>query len=296
MSCYHPLTAYKLFDGSVVFVERGDVVQTLSLPCGQCIGCRLERSRQWAIRCQHEASLYEDNCFITLTYNDFNLPDGGSLVYSDFQRFMKRLRKCYPLSKIRFYMCGEYGDDLSRPHYHACLFNFNFVDRVLHSKSSAGFNIYRSASLERLWPHGFSSIGDFTYETAAYTARYVMKKITGHRSDMHYENMDSDGVITRRVSEFNRMSLKPGIGATWYAKFHSDVHPHDHVIINGRPVLPPKYYGRLLQKDSPLDFEAMQFKRFEKFSPLGADNSPDRLAVKEQVTKARVKQLKRNTF
>ena len=123
MPCYHPWLAYQCLDGSVVSVERkgkGAVVRTLTLPCGQCVGCRLERSRQWAIRCMHEAQLHERNSFVTLTYKG-DVPDEG-LRYRDFQLFMKRLRKYASGQQIRFYMCGEYGDEKGRPHFHACLF------------------------------------------------------------------------------------------------------------------------------------------------------------------------------
>ena len=159
MPCFHPLTAYQSSDGSISFVERkgGDIVRSLSLPCGQCVGCRLERSRQWAMRCMHEASLYSRNCFITLTYNNEHLPSDNSLQYPDFQKFMKRLRKRFngvdrsanPDSNdqfpIRFYMCGEYGETFGRPHYHACLFNFDFPDKTLYRRSPSGSFIYRSS-------------------------------------------------------------------------------------------------------------------------------------------------------
>ena len=120
------------------------------MPCGQCIGCRLERSRQWAIRCVHEASLWPDNCFVTLTFDDDNIISSGSLVKADFQKFMKRLRKRFGKG-VRYFHCGEYGDLLGRPHHHACLFNFSFPDRYLWS-SSGGVNLYRSPTLEELWP------------------------------------------------------------------------------------------------------------------------------------------------
>jgi hypothetical protein len=133
MPCYFPITAWRSKDGKneagkwpVVFKPTaGYLDKELKLPCGRCIGCRLERSRQWAVRCVHEASLHEKNCFITLTYSPENLPKDGSLDVSHFQKFMKRFRKRFGPG-IRFFHCGEYGESLSRPHYHACIFGFDF--------------------------------------------------------------------------------------------------------------------------------------------------------------------------
>ena len=303
MACYHPLSAYQCADGGIVFSERkGDVVRSLQLPCGQCVGCRLERSRQWAMRCVHEASLWPQNAFITLTYADEHLPQDRSLRYPDFQKFMKRLRKRfkgvgsgpqgdYP---IRFYMAGEYGENFGRPHWHACLFNFDFQDKKIWLRTKSGSKIYRSAVLEELWPFGFSSIGEVNFASAAYVARYIMKKVTGHRSDEHYRSVTDDGEILERVPEFNKMSLKPGIGAGWYEKFKTDVYPHDYVVINGRKTKPPRYYDSKFRQEYPLEFEDIQFHREMDARARFSDNTDERLAVKEQVVVAQVARLPRS--
>lgn len=296
MPCYHPLLAYKTANGEVVFQERSrfDVVQTLTLPCGQCIGCRLERSRQWAVRCLHEASLHEQNCFITLTYDDSHLPPGGSLTYKHFQDFMKRLRKHFAPAKVRFYMGGEYGEQTVRPHYHAIVFGIDMPDRVYHKKTPSGEKIYTSATLEQLWPYGYSSVGDVTFESAAYVARYIMKKITGFNSKKHYEVIDQDtGEILYRRPEFNKMSLKPGIGANWLKKFRTDVYPWDHVVIRGKECKPPKYYDTLYSRTNPDEWEQLQHSRTIDALANYQDNTPERLAVKQQVAQARLSQLKR---
>jgi hypothetical protein len=254
----------------------------------------------------HEASLYKNNCFITLTYDDKHLPPDGSLDYSDFQKFMKRLRKRYSGAEqsaspdsvdkypIRFYMCGEYGENFGRPHFHACLFNFDFRDKRPWSRSPGGSRLYRSAVLEELWPFGFSSIGDVNFQSAAYVARYIMKKVTGKMADDHYENTDPDtGEITMRKPEFNKMSLKPGIGADWFARYHSDVYPHDHVVVNGRVAKPPRFYDGQLEKMFPELYDDVKHARFLEAMRVIEDNTPERLAVKEQVTKAKLSQLKR---
>jgi len=295
MACFHPLQAYQTSDGSIIFSERkGDVVRSLSLPCGQCWGCRLERSRQWAVRCMHEASLHDQNCFITLTYDNDHCPSDRSLNYGDFQRFMKRFRKKFKGSTIRFYMAGEYGEKFERPHFHACIFGFNFPDLTLWKRTSSGALIYRSKSLEDLWPFGYSSVGDVTFESAAYVARYVMKKRTGKGVGDHYETTDMEtGEIKDRVPEFNRMSLKPGIGADWFKRYHADIYPHDYVVVNGRETRPPKFYDKKFAEQFPEEFEQLQFQRFVDAVDRFEDNTDERLAVKEQVTIARTRQLSR---
>ena len=297
MPCYHPLSAYQCADGSIVFYEskRHDTVKLLSLPCGQCVGCRLERSRQWAIRCMHEAQMHTENCFITLTYDNDHLPSDRSLHYRDFQLFIKRLRKRYPGRRIRYYMAGEYGENFGRPHWHACIFGLDFDDKKLWKRTSANSLLYRSENLELLWPFGYSSIGDVTFESAAYVARYIMKKVTGKNASEHYQEIDPDtGEITNRTPEFTKMSLKPGIGYEWYKQYTSDVYPHDYVIVRGKKVKPPKYYDKKYKIDNPYEFDELLYIR-EKSAKLNhADNTLERLAVKEQVAKAKLQKLKRN--
>lgn len=295
MACYHPLTAYRSRDGSVIFYNRGDCDE-IQLSCGQCVGCRLERSRQWATRCVHESKSHEHNCFITLTYDDDHVPYDGGLHYKDFQLFFKRLRKRFPNNTIRFYMCGEYGENYGRPHFHACVFGLDFPDRVIHSRTGSDHFIYRSEILEKLWPFGFSSVADFSFETAAYVARYVMKKITGRKAVAHYEVLDvMTGEIISRNPEFCRMSLKPGIGATWFAKYgNSDVVVRDSVVINGVESTVPRYYDKLLKRSDPMKYDDIKTQRMLDNYKFRADNSPQRLEAKETVVKARISQLKRS--
>jgi len=296
MACFKPLKAYQCFDKSIVFTEarKHDIVRSLELPCGQCVGCRLERSRQWAIRCMHEASLYKDNCFITLTYDDEHLPEDYSLHYDDFQRFMKRLRKRYQGKTIRFYMAGEYGENFGRPHFHACIFNLDFEDKYLWQKTDSGSKIYRSKILEELWPFGYSSIGEVNFQSAAYVARYIMKKVTGDMAVQHYEEVNfTTGEIIQRKPEFNKMSLKPGIGYKWYEKYKDDVYPHDYVIVNGKKCKPPKFYDKKYADDYPYEFDQLQWDREKSAKAQVFDNTPERLLVKEEVLKAKLSRLKR---
>lgn len=295
MACFHPLTAYRSGDGSIVFYDRGNSDQ-IQLPCGQCCGCRLERSRQWAVRCVHESSMHSENCFVTLTYDSKFVPADGGLRYADFQLFMKRLRRRFSGRVIRFYMCGEYGENFSRPHFHVCLFGLDFPDRKLHSRSGSGNCLYRSAILEGLWPSGFSSVADFSFQTAAYVARYVMKKVNGQLSKDHYEVVDPvSGEVFDRSPEFCHMSLKPGIGAGWFAKYGlSDVVVRDAVVINGVEATVPKYYDKLLKRLDPLLYDDVKTQRVLDSYLLRDDNTPERLAAKKAVQIARTRSLRRS--
>ena len=295
MACFHPLKAFQRADGEVVFVEDRRCVRALDLPCGQCVGCRLERSRQWAVRCVHEASMHVDSSFVTLTYDDERL-SSMSLVYRDFQLFMKRLRKAKGFFDVdlwhwcpRFYMAGEYGDQFKRPHFHALLFGCFFPDREFLRSMPSGARLYRSGELERLWPFGFSSVGDVTFESAAYVARYVMKKITGDAAAEAYEAVDGmTGEIVERLPEFNHMSLKPGIGALWFDRYRREVFERDYCVINGVKVQPPRAYKKRLAQ---VDLESAEFVaygrslRAEKFAE---DGTPERLKVREAVSRARL--------
>lgn len=292
MPCYNPINGWMSRDlnesgkRSVVFnIKEGFSDKPVKVPCGQCIGCRLERSRQWAIRCVHEASFYEDNCFITLTYSDDKLPLNGGLIKYDFQRFMKRLRKAFAPQKIRYFHSGEYGSVNRRPHYHAILFNCDFADKILWQEK-LGVRIYRSPLLEKLWTYGFSTIGSVTFESAAYVARYCLKKVTGKNAAEYYKDKEPDYVT---------MSLKPGIGSAWYDKYMREkfMDGQDWIIINGHKVKPPKYYDRRLEAESDIyDY----IKRARKLLAIAhADNNTsERLAVREVVKKAQLKFLRRD--
>lgn len=246
--------------------------------CGQCIGCRLEYSRQWAVRIMHEASMHDNNSFVTLTYKE--APQ--SLVYRDFQLFMRRVRKEYGYA--RYFMCGEYGEAGGRPHFHAVLFGLSFPDRASLGKSDSGFRVFRSNALSALWPAGFASVGDVTFESAAYVARYVVKKVTG---------MDAEAFYGEREPEFARMSLKPGIGARWLDRFWSDVFPSGKVVSRGFVSNAPRFYRKKFAARFPDVARRQSFEQLEVVASRVEDNTPARLEAKESVELARLAMLKR---
>lgn len=298
MACYAPLDAFRALGAAGSPIRFGKApmgaYRAFQVPCGQCVGCRLERSRQWAVRCMHEAQLYERNCFITLTYSPDNLPEGNTLVLKHFQDFMKRLRFKSGSSGIRFFHCGEYGETLGRPHYHACLFNYDFSDKVLYKQTAQGLNLYVSESLKDLWKFGFSTIGDVTFQSAAYVARYVMKKRTGVDAVKHYEFVDEvTGQVFQRKPEYVTMSRRPGLGAGFVSKYMSDVYPDDFVLVNGVKARPPRFYDGQYELTDAHAFEELKRDRVRNARRHADNNTPDRLKVREEVQKRKLERLKR---
>ncbi len=262
----------------------------VAVPCGQCIGCRLERSRQWAIRCMHEAAEHPENAFVTLTYSAEHLPTGATLVKKDFQDFIKRLRERIEPKRLRYYHCGEYGEENSRPHYHALIFGHDFEDKILWRKQNEQ-NLYVSAILNEVWGKGHTSIGDVTFKSAAYVARYIMKKITGEDAQNHYQVLDGEtGEVHDRLPEYTTMSRRPGIGKTWFDKYKGEVLPRDEVIVNGKRVKPPKFYDAQVSEAELEKIKARRKKQAEKHAD---DNTRERLRVREKVKHSQVNQLKR---
>lgn len=281
MACVCPVRAWQSDSGAIVFAEvrsKGSIRRPLLLSCGQCIGCRLERSRQWAVRCVNEASLYDASSFVTLTYSDANLPVRGMLRYRDFQLFVKRLRK--RVGEVRYVMCGEYGELNSRPHYHACLFGVWFEDRE-KIRLLGSENVYRSATLDKCWQLGGASFGAVTFESAAYVARYCVKKVTGPAAQDYYHRVDEFGEYDL-PPEFLRCSLKPGIGARWLSRFEADVYPSGNVVSRGTSARAPRYYDKLFEASGGnLDF--VKFDREVRALECASEATPERRAVRAQV-------------
>lgn len=193
---------------------------------------------------------------------------------------MKRLRYFHP--GIRFYSCGEYGPSTGRPHYHICIFGYHFPDRV-----PFGRGFYRSAELESLWPYGHSSVGDLTFESAAYAARYICDKITGDAAKSHYERIDQDtGEITSIKPEFNLMSRRPGVGAEFFNTYKADMYPHDYVVMRGKKMKPPRFYDKMFEKLDSDAMEKIKIQREMDAQVNALENTPARLAVRETVTKS----------
>jgi hypothetical protein len=295
MTCFHPIQAYRSRLGGVVFSRKNAYIdRPLKIPCGQCVGCRLERSRQWAIRCVHEASLHQQNSFVTLTYDDEHLPADKSLHLEDFQLFMKRLRKKFVGKQIRFYHCGEYGEQTFRPHYHVCFFGLDFDDKIVWKKSRNS-TLYNSEILTKLWGKGYAVIGDVTFESAAYVARYIMKKVTGKNADEHYTRCDLEtGEIFKLKPEYTTMSRRPGIANNFFEKYKNEIYRDDFIVMNNKKMRPPRYYDRSYEIIAPDHLLKIKSKRIKKAKKFLTNNTDERLLVREKLTKKRVSRLARS--
>lgn len=272
----------------------------MELPCGSCIGCKLKKSQEWAIRCVHEAQMHASNSFITLTYNDDNLPPGGNLQKRDFQLFMKRFRKNH---KVRYYQCGEYGPKLGRPHYHALIFGHNFPDKKFWKQTPSGEKIYRSATLEKLWTNpdtkqsmGWSSVGEMTYQSAAYVARYTMLKKNGDAAPAHYSRHDPvTGEIIHLLPEYTTMSRNPGIASSWFAKYGmTDVYPGDSISYQGKKIPPPIFYDNRLAVENPVLLKTLKSQRKSRALSHNENNTPARLRVRAIIQHLKSKRLIRD--
>lgn len=281
------MTTTKTGKRKLVFsTETGYVDLPVTVPCGQCIGCRLERSRQWGLRITHEASLHPFNMFVTLSYDDEHLPDGGTLVKKHFQDFMKRVRFRFG-EGIRYFHCGEYGDTTNRPHYHAIIFNLDMPDkRVIKIDPRGGYKLYSSQQLSDLWGMGHVWIGNVTNESANYVARYILKKVTGEKAEDHYQG---------RLPEYVTMSRRPGIASGWIEKYSKDVYPSDNCIVAGKQQKPPKFYDKAHEAANPKAHQYVKNARARFGKSHESDTTPERLAVREECRVAKTSTLKRNS-
>jgi len=347
MPCYHPLDAWvhpskktdsgaKLIRFSYKNSECNSLTPDFQVPCGRCIGCRLGKSREWAVRCMHEASLYWDNCWLTLTLNDAYLnsrPNPYSIQRgegSEITNFLKRLRKQYG-EGIRYYYCGEYGETCfycnlnekncqckvylpwrGRPHYHMCIFNHDFDDKTLF-KQINGLMHYNSPSLDALWSDpatglnmGYSTISDLTVDSAGYTARYCLKKITGEQANQpdpatglkYYQRLSPDGEIFDLIPEYTNMSRGSkklntgGVGRGWLDKYSKEVLDNDSVYFKNFSTKPPRFYDDKLYDIDPYTVEENKTIRLDK-AKLSPDTTPYRLSVREYIAATKTKQLTR---
>ena len=291
MACFSPLSAWRAPGGGISF-DRQDSYSDrppIRVSCGYCDGCKVDRTRDWSARLVHEDQLHDRSCFLSLTYAPEHLPQDCGLDHRHWQLFAKRLRKAR--GRFRFFMCGEYGDTNLRPHYHAILYGHDFrEDRQICEGATPDVPLYRSPSLEALWGLGRVAIGQVTPASAAYVARYVMKKRAGDSAS--YERVDGEtGEVFQVRPEYVQMSRRPGIGAAWLDRFHKDVYPSDEVVQGGRKFRPPKYYDKRQEERDPEQMKAVHERRLDELDRK--DNTPERLAVREACLNERLKRFER---
>lgn len=299
----------------------------LLIPCGQCLSCRIQKSREWANRLMLELQYHESAYFLTLTYNNEHgrpatdaygeVQDWLTLKKKDYQDFMKRLRKATG-QKLRFYACGEYGTETFRPHYHAIIFGLTLDDLVFYKKSELGFSYYTSEFLNRVWSEkvayfengekkyryenlGYVIVGEVNWETCAYTARYVSKKITGEKSKF-YEEFGLE-------APFSLMSRKPGIAAQYFEEHKEEIYEKEYINIStpkgGRKFRPPRYYDKKIMDGD--DFDAkVRLENDKEHRAQMADAAQkiklsktsltfdEQLAAEERCFANKIKSLRRN--
>ena len=306
----------KIYVDSPAITSKFALTEFVEIPCGQCIECRLQRSRRWADRCMLELGYHESSYFITLTYDNEHIPknplidyktgeiyaENATLVKKDLQDFMKRLRRAYEYkgyeNKLRFFACGEYGSQTLRPHFHIIVFGLKLDDLMLYKRNFNGDNLYNSAFISKLWKKGFSVVGDVTWQSCAYVARYIMKKHLGKDSEFYD--------IYNIEPEFTLMSRKPGIARQYYDEHKDELFYQDFVSIpikeGAKQIYPPPYYEKLFEEDFP-ENEVVERKEKRKQAKIDSinlqlektdKNYVDYLKTKEYNLDSKIKTLVRS--
>lgn len=326
MSCYHPLIGIQTGELTkngkqklrIVGLDKNDSIEKIKrnegilIPCGKCIGCRLDYSRKWADRMMLELETQKKAIFVTLTYDndhvhwsqfyDNDEPMFATLEKKDCQLFMKSLRQhCIRdlgIEKIRFFLAGEYGEHTLRPHYHAIIYGIglsDIMDCKLFSWNTLGQPFYSSEWLKKIWTHGNVLLSDVSWKTCAYVARYVTKKMTGEMAKSYAER--------NVIPEFSLMSRKPGLGSD-YLKLHTDCLDFSSINLmtpdGSQKIQIPQYYLRKLELIDKEKYDKIknERKRFANDKMLLELSKTDLglaeyLEQKEYKRKQKVKVLKR---
>lgn len=289
-----------------------------TIPCGQCEDCRIKRSKEWAQRIILESQQYEHNWFLTLTYNDDNLINNvewsvsrldGELGFTPFlnkddftafkKRLLSRMRDKYGYTGIRFFECGEYGSKNGRPHFHAIFFNLPIPDLELVKNVSLGgkqYSYYHSKMIDECWSKGYVMIGEVSWESAAYVARYVVKKFKGEDAKA-YSAICAAADVPEQPPEFINMSRRPGIARKYYDEEHQEFYKNDNIVLpNGRNVQPCRYFDKLFDLEHPEEMQNIKeerqrlaaFKEMNKFKGSTVDNFQE-FKQKEQAAKERAR-------
>jgi len=291
MTCFFPKDAWRVYfpeygHTSILFRvtdAQKAVSENLPIPCRQCIGCRLDYSRQMSVRIMHEAQFHEQNSFITLTFSDRYLPSDGSIRKTHLQNFHKSLRHQISPRKYRHYSVGEYGDKYARPHYHAIIFGTSFPDRQ-KLRFQNGEWLHSSEQLSKSWTYGTATVQDLILGRATYITGYVTKKLNG----------DHVAKYKGKHPEFALMSNQPGLGNAWFHKYYTDLYPSDFVIIDGKRFPMPPYYDKLyLELDEEAQHDVKDWRVYNALQNP-KDRTPERLATRERFAQLNADRLKRN--
>lgn len=305
MACLYPRSVGFLADGkTITYSPRkfNKEFATFQLPCGKCLQCRLDYANEWALRSVKEAMMYDENSFLTLTYDDEHL-GVNKLDYTDFQEFIKKLRdriladkihgwtsmnnaerSAYrkefreELEKIRIsvFCTGEYGTKGKRKHWHALVFNYRPSDLVAHKTNHNGDTVYTSDTLNALWGKGFVTVGNITLESAGYCAKYATKSLEHGHDGCH------------EFTPLSRKSNKNAIGKKWLEAYWKNVFDLGYVDHDGKHLPIPRYFKKWLQKNHPSEWEKfvtkLNVERVKKFADLAAKEAAHQKEVNAKRT------------
>lgn len=258
MTCINPRVAYKKSNGQYTLKAISDnavITGGITVPCGQCMPCRISKTQEIATRMVHESYMHKENCFITLTYADECLPKGNTVKVEHMQKFLKKLRRKIEPQKLRVAYIGEYGEITHRAHYHACIFGWIPTDLKPFKKNMHGDQLYTSETLLKTWGLGHVTVGQFNLTTAEYTAKYLIKSFIGKDKETYYKD---------REPPFIRLSRRPAIGLEFYEKYKDQLYSQDHTVLDGKVRKLPKYYDGKYKKEFPQEFQQLKKQRYAK--------------------------------
>lgn len=317
MACEKPLRAWKYGftkNGKQRLVfkrpENSHKVEMQEVPCGKCDSCKIDYSRMWATRITHELQVTGIGAFVTLTIDDDHLITrpftaagqqlpGRSVYKRTLQLWLKRLRQRInmPLpngtpiyQQFKYFACGEYGDKYGRPHYHVILMGYDFPDKIRAGTTESGEDLYESRILNQTWPFGQARTADANWQSAAYTARYALKKQVNKKL---YEYVDrATGEVTPVAPEFVMMSK--GIGKEWWQKFASDTDKDFLVVDRDKTVSIPRYYDKLRERKDPESLAKIKKEREIQAKKISEQLDNNERRQRGEVKAAQIKKLKRN--
>lgn len=302
MSCHSPhLVLVPLKGGSPIFVPNDVTVRGVVdypkvgrcrvtyLPCGHCIACRRERRQDLTVLQSLEASLYDENWFLTLTYDDAKFSSGvapRSLDKQHLKDFVISMRKycAYNGASFRFFACGEYGDEFERPHYHMSIFGLSSSllgiaddDEVIQTRKrglydngrivrcensrvdSNGNFFWQSPVISDRWRYGNHQIYRANRETFQYVAGYTVKKLSGDRAKAW---LDSGRVLPYFAQS------RPSIGFPWFERFgrtlaqtNGEKLVNDSVSVGDITWRIPRIMMKWFERFDPVHFDEIKYMR-----------------------------------
>lgn len=244
------------------------------IPCKKCAACQENYKSELALRAIHELAYTEESMFITLTVAPEHMEEvfpGSNLRHRPFQLFMKRFRTYLTRKygdkapKIRYLMCGEYGAEKNRPHYHAIIFGYRFKDMYQwfdRGRDNSKFKLFRSFELEKLWKFGFSRIGNVSIESVKYLAKYVVKKY----DELEERYVETTGEILKRpYIVYPRGREKGGLGYLYFLHNCEQMFARGFFINkNGMKQPIPRYYKRKFAELFPAEYREWTRKNEER--------------------------------